>query len=140
MSNVMGIRLVGAVVLGLSFLGAQAAEVEAAAAVATQQQAAAPALEAVPAPAAAASEGASLMGAEPIDVQVLAQKRGGTEVFNDMQLQGTVSENAAVNVATGSNLITEGSFAGAAGLPMVVQNTGNNVLIQNATILNIQVK
>ena len=41
---------------------------------------------------------------------------------------------------TGSNAINEGSFANASGLSTVVQNTGANVLIQNATILNIQFK
>ena len=83
---------------------------------------------------------ASLMGMAPLSLQVLALRRGAADVFSDMQLKGVVSDNRAINVSTGNNLITEGSFAGAAGLPMVVQNTGNNVLIQNATILNIQLK
>jgi hypothetical protein len=43
-------------------------------------------------------------------------------------------------VLTGNNTITEGSFSNASGLPMVIQNTGANVLIQNATIVNIQFK
>ena len=45
-----------------------------------------------------------------------------------------------INVTTGANFITDGAFSNAGGVPMVVQNTGNNVLIQNSTILNIQVK
>ncbi|MBS1132429.1 MAG: hypothetical protein H6R16_3431, partial [Proteobacteria bacterium] len=32
------------------------------------------------------------------------------------------------------------SFAGAAGFSTVVQNSGNNVLIQNATIINLRVQ
>jgi hypothetical protein len=81
-----------------------------------------------------------LLGVKPVDVKVLARKRGGADVANDMQLKGVVADNRAVNVTTGNNLITEGAFANSAGLPMVVQNSGNNVLIQNATIVNIQVK
>lgn len=67
--------------------------------------------------------------------------RGGTDTpWSDMKLNGTVSSNNAANVVTGSNLITDGAFANANGLPMVIQNSGANVLIQNATIVNIQIK
>ena len=47
---------------------------------------------------------------------------------------------SASNVTTGSNVISDGAFAGIGGLPMVIQNSGNNVLIQNATIVNVQLK
>jgi hypothetical protein len=67
--------------------------------------------------------------------------RGGTDTpWSDMKLNGTVSNNNATNVVTGANLITDGAFANANGLPMVIQNSGANVLIQNATIVNIQIK
>ena len=67
--------------------------------------------------------------------------RGGAElVVNDMRLHGTVGDNAAINTLSGSNIVSEGSFSNAAGLPTVIQNSGNNVLIQNATILNVQFK
>lgn len=67
--------------------------------------------------------------------------RGGAElVVNDMRLHGTVGDNAAVNTFSGSNIVSDGSFSNAAGLPTVIQNSGNNVLIQNATILNVQFK
>ena len=69
------------------------------------------------------------------------RSRGGAaDVYNDMQLKGVVADNQAINVTTGHNAITDGSFANASGVPMVVQNSGNNVLIQNATIVNVQVK
>ncbi len=77
---------------------------------------------------------------KPVDLKVLERRRGGTDVINDSKLKGVVSDNRAVNVTTGSNIITEGAFAGTQGLPLVVQNSGNNVLIQNATIVNVQVK
>ena len=43
-------------------------------------------------------------------------------------------------LATGSNVIADGAFSGASGLPMVIQNSGNNVLIQSATIVNVQLQ
>lgn len=73
-----------------------------------------------------------------VDLTTLATLSGGTEVSEKMTLNGTVSNNSADHVLTGSNAISSGSFSGAAGLPMVIQNTGNNVLIQNATIVNVQ--
>lgn len=79
--------------------------------------------------------------ASALDVAVLGKYRGGTDqVLNDMKLNGVVTGNQAFNLVTGTNTITEGAFAGAAGLSLTVQNSGNNVLIQNATILNVQIK
>lgn len=76
---------------------------------------------------------------EPVSASALDSFRGGFDLIkNDMQLNGTVANNAATNVLTGQNVITEGSFANASGFPMVIQNTGSNVLIQNATIIHIQ--
>jgi hypothetical protein len=91
-------------------------------------------------PRSAPSRSAPLLALKPVDAKTLAGRRGGADVLNDMRLKGVVSDNKAVNVSTGNNVIADGSFAGTAGLPMVVQNTGNNVLIQNATIVNVQVK
>jgi hypothetical protein len=77
-----------------------------------------------------------------VDAAALDGYRGGMETLNqtvnDMRLSGTVSDNSAVNVATGSNIVRDGSFANASGIPTVIQNTGANVLIQNATIVNVQ--
>lgn len=85
----------------------------------------------------------SLFGgvAKAVPVSKLDDIRGGAEVtVNDMRLHGTVAENAAVNVASGANRITEGAFANSAGIPTAIQNSGSNVLIQNATIVNVQFK
>ncbi len=76
---------------------------------------------------------------KPVQADKLADYRGGTAlVSSDMQLSGTTANNAAVNVATGTNAISAGSFSNMSGLPIVIQNTGANVLIQNAVILNLQ--
>lgn len=76
---------------------------------------------------------------QPVQADKLADYRGGTAlVSSDMQLSGTTANNTAVNVATGTNAISAGSFSNMSGLPIVIQNTGANVLIQNAVILNLQ--
>lgn len=87
-----------------------------------------------------ADRGVKLSG-KVISNSGLAEQRGGheTQVFNDMQVNGKVFDNTAINNATGHNTITN-AFAGASGLPIVVQNSGNNVLIQNATIINLELR
>jgi len=74
----------------------------------------------------------------PVGAESLATFRGGTQVHNDMQLNGTTADNSARDVTTGTNTIGTGSFANMSGLPVVIQNSGANVLIQNAVILNLQ--
>lgn len=73
-----------------------------------------------------------------VDAGVLAGMSGGTDVSAEITLNGIVSDNHADHVVTGYNAISAGAFQGAAGVPMVIQNTGNNVLIQNATIISVQ--
>ena len=74
-----------------------------------------------------------------IDMDDLERFRGGhSEVDNDVLINGTVENNTAENVSTGSNAISDGAFAGSAGINTVIQNTGNNVLIQNGMVVNIQ--
>jgi hypothetical protein len=68
----------------------------------------------------------------------LDEHRGGDALISNMNLTGSVEGNLASHVATGSNSIDGGSFANSSGLPTVIQNTGANVLIQNATILNVR--
>lgn len=85
---------------------------------------------------------ATLFGSSAITSEALDVFRGGSEISveNDSVLSGVVGNNQAYNLSTGSNLVTEGSFSGASGLSTVIQNSGNNVLIQNSTIVNLQVK
>ena len=56
------------------------------------------------------------------------------------ELSGTVGGNTAINVNTGANVIQASSVVNASGIPIVIQNSGANVLIQNATILNLDVR
>jgi hypothetical protein len=75
-----------------------------------------------------------------VDNATLADLSGGTLVWQDTTLSGTVSDNSADHLSTGDNVITGNSLSGATGFPTVIQNSGNNVLIQNATVLNVQFK
>jgi len=81
-------------------------------------------------------------GIAPITSDALAAQRGGADVLvkNTSTLDGGVHDNQAYNLSTGSNVVTGGSFAGASGFSTVVMNTGNNVLIQNSTIINLQLQ
>jgi hypothetical protein len=77
-----------------------------------------------------------------LDEAALASQRGGQgdAFFNDSRARATISNTSTSNLATGTNAISEGAFANSNGLPMVIQNTGNNVIIQNSTILNLQLR
>ena len=79
----------------------------------------------------------------------LALKRGGdvrvqnnnqTQILNTNTVNGTVNDVTVLNNITGNNSINGGAFTGAQGFPMVIQNSGNGVLIQNATILNVTIQ
>ena len=75
-----------------------------------------------------------------VDNATLANLSGGTQVIQNTTLTGTVTNDSADHVVSGDNVITGGSFSGAAGIPTVIQNSGSNVLIQSATVLNVQFK
>lgn len=71
----------------------------------------------------------------------LGALRGGADTLTSgMWLDGAVGGNTAVNVLGGANSIGGGSFSNASGLPVAIQNSGANVLIQNATIINIEMR
>jgi hypothetical protein len=85
-------------------------------------------------------QGAQTGLGESVDSATLASLSGGTMVVQNTNLSGNVSDNSADHVITGDNVITGGSMAGATGFPTVIQNSGNNVLIQNATVLSVEFK
>jgi hypothetical protein len=96
----------------------------------------APAADAVARPAAGSAVPAALE--RPASDGELEGMRGGAGMSSSATLSGELNGNSATQVATGNNLIQSGSFANAAGLPVVIQNSGANVLIQNATVINLQ--
>ena len=135
-------------------------EVRAASAVSTPSTAPAASRESSPARAAATTDDAAghakttLRGhsdvrersdaVDPLTASVLgdaelANQRGGSDShLNQNNSTGAVTGNVASQLNTGSNTISESAFSNSSGIPIVIQNSGNNVLIQNSTILNLQ--
>ena len=71
----------------------------------------------------------------------LGTLRGGQDQFlNDMKLYAQLNDNKALSNVTGGNFVTQDAFAGTKGFATVIQNSGNNVIIQNATILNLRMQ
>jgi hypothetical protein len=75
-----------------------------------------------------------------ISDDMLAGQRGMALITNTNDLDAALHSNSATDVVTGYNMVSEGSLTNNAGLSTVIQNSGNNVLIQNAVILNIQMQ
>lgn len=93
------------------------------------------------APAATDSGGPVLWPGRALSDESLAGYRGGAELqINDTEITGKVADNAAHHLKTGSNFITTGAFGNTSGVPITVQNTGNNVLIQNSTTINLTIQ
>ncbi|MBS0451770.1 MAG: hypothetical protein JSS14_10680 [Proteobacteria bacterium] len=82
----------------------------------------------------------SALFANPVNSETLSGVRGGAQVRNSMTLDGVTADNSARDVTTGTNTIGTGSFSNMSGMPIVIQNSGANVLIQNAVILNLQME
>lgn len=79
-----------------------------------------------------------MLGSAVVSDETLDRSRGRQMVFNSNDVDGSLYDNEALANITGSNFVTDGSFAGMSGFSTVIQNSGNNVLIQNATILNLK--
>jgi hypothetical protein len=77
-----------------------------------------------------------------LDEDRLDVQRGGQDdaYANINEARARVADTSVTNASTGNNIVSEGSITNNAGLPIVVQNSGNGVVIQNTTILNLQLK
>lgn len=68
--------------------------------------------------------------------------RGGvvniTTVVNS-NIDAELSNNTAINNVTGFNIIDNNAFTEASGIFSIIQNTGNNVIIQDSTIVNVTI-
>ena len=62
--------------------------------------------------------------------------------MTDAKVDGNVTGNSLVleRSTTGANYITEGAFAGTSGIATVIQNSGNQVVLQTQTILDVTMK
>jgi hypothetical protein len=112
----------------------------AATALADDPKPAAPAAAAAPPPALT-----TLGEGKPLTADALGEQRAKAKLeidkvtINAPTQNGIVAGNTAINTQTGGNSIGGTAFSGAAGLVNSIQNTGNNVLIQSSTIVNVSV-
>jgi len=73
---------------------------------------------------------------DELDVQ-----RGGEIVpISDATLTATMQENSITGSITGTNSVGGSAFTGASGFFTVIQNSGNQVIIQDSTIINLTVE
>jgi hypothetical protein len=100
-----------------------------------------------PAPAPTAKEPlAAFEGHKSLSDDELGKERAKAKLevdrvtINTDNQEGLVSSNTAVGTQTGGNTINGAAFSNASGFISAVQNTGNNVLIQNSTIINVSVQ
>lgn len=78
---------------------------------------------------------------KPVDRAVLDAKRGRQQVvINAMETDAKLHDNRAVDTVSGSNYISDSAFSSSSGLPTAIQNSGNNVIIQNSFILNVDLQ
>lgn len=79
---------------------------------------------------------------DPVQVQELDELRGQggvLDISNVANLEAMLSDNDASNSVTGSNSIDGQSFTDASGVFSIIQNTGNNVIIQDSTIITVTI-
>ncbi len=84
---------------------------------------------------------------ETVSIEVMDEARGGQNVhietdiiYAESDIHGYSSGNVANNTVSGNNVLSPGAFAESSGLSNVIQNTGNNVLIQSSTVVNLTLK
>ena len=81
------------------------------------------------------------LSSAPVNELVLDETRGTFTPdllnLNNAVLNADSSGNSVVGGVTGSNFIDGGSFTNTQGLVNVIQNSGNNVVIQSQTIVNM---
>lgn len=60
------------------------------------------------------------------------------EQKSDVSQGATLTDNQLTAGETGSNVISSSAFSNLQGISHVIQNTGNNVIIQDSTTFNVQ--
>jgi len=60
--------------------------------------------------------------------------------LNTSDPTGTVSSNWLTSAGTGTNIVSDNAFGNTSGVATVIQNSGNQNVIQSSFILNLSVK
>ncbi len=61
----------------------------------------------------------------------------GFQVINDSVFNADISNNALNSGSTGDNAVNDSAFTDLSGFALIIQNSGNNVIIQNTTVIAI---
>lgn len=88
------------------------------------------------------AEDIAIIDVSPVILEDLDQIRGLggiVDVTNNANLGAVLTNNDASDSVTGYNIIDQGSFNDASGVFSIIQNTGNNVIIQDSTIITITI-
>lgn len=77
-----------------------------------------------------------------ISTEALSAQSGKSDLnlqfqVNDSEQNALLQNNTLNNAVTGNNSISENALSGAAGISTVIQNTGNQVIIQGTTMVNV---
>lgn len=86
----------------------------------------------------------AIIDVAPVLLEELDQTRGlggivDVDVTNNANLAAELTDNKVSDSVTGYNIIDQGSFHDASGVFSIIQNTGNNVIIQDSTIITITI-
>lgn len=77
----------------------------------------------------------------PVSESALSEYRGAREItFNMQNTEGQLYNNQATNTVSGSNQVSDQAFSGLNGFSTVIQNSGNNVIIQSSAIINVKLQ
>lgn len=80
---------------------------------------------------------------EAVLLEELDNERGKGDIdivtLNNATAEALLKSNTAYNNISGNNIIDSSSFSGSSGLISVIQNSGNNVIIQDSTIINVTI-
>ena len=76
---------------------------------------------------------------------IMEQSRGKQSVELDItslasDVDGISVGNTANHTVSGNNILSAGALSDSSGISSVIQNTGNNVLIQNSTVVNLSIE
>lgn len=78
-------------------------------------------------------------GSAAISEDAMSNLRGGDSPVQISDQNATSSGNSCVVCVSGANTVGLSSFAGASGVFTVMQNSGNNALLQNTTQVNVSI-
>lgn len=86
-------------------------------------------------------DGLAFLDGEAIGDEDLDGNRGAfnNEMLGLANLEAAASGNTNIGGNNGSNIVSDAAFNGTNGLVTTIQNSGNNVIIQNSTVLNVKV-